>query len=75
MYKITPNDKDVERPRIAYMEKRERGLMKDGKLHKERTEERKKYMFVLLSVQRLSEVWYELHLEWVENLKLCRFIP
>jgi len=56
MYKITPNDKDVERPRIAYMEKRERGLMKDGKLHKERTEERKKYMFVLLSVQRLSEV-------------------
>jgi hypothetical protein len=52
MYKITPKDIDVEKPRITYIERIERGVMKKGKLHKER----KKYMFVLLSVQRLSEV-------------------
>jgi hypothetical protein len=35
MYKITPKDKYVERPRITYMERIERGIMKEGKLHKE----------------------------------------
>jgi hypothetical protein len=56
MYKITPKDKDVERPRITYIERTERGIMKKGELRNERKEGRKKDMFVLLSVQRLSEV-------------------
>lgn len=39
MYKLTPKDKDVERPRITYMERIERGIMKEGKLHEERKKE------------------------------------
>jgi hypothetical protein len=34
MYKIAPKDKDFERPRITYMERTERGIMKEEKLHK-----------------------------------------
>jgi hypothetical protein len=60
MYKITPKDKDVERPRITYMERIERGIMKEGKLHKESKKERnthRAFVVYLSNTPTNAHIW------------------